>query len=93
VQVGATPVFADVCAQDWCIDPVSFREKITSRTRAVIPVHLYSQMVEMDEILAIARRHGIAVVEDCAHAHGSRWGTAALAPGSDRPTVFSKARR
>ncbi|MDE3084053.1 MAG: DegT/DnrJ/EryC1/StrS family aminotransferase [Verrucomicrobiota bacterium] len=73
VQVGATPVFADVREQDWCLDPASFREKITPRTRAVIPVHLYSQMAEMDEILAIAGKHSIEVIEDCAHAHGFQW--------------------
>ncbi len=74
IQAGATPVFADVREADWCLDPVSFREKITPRTRAVIPVHLYSQMAEMDEILEIARAHSISVIEDCAHAHGFQWG-------------------
>lgn len=74
LQVGATPVFADVREQDWCIDPASIREKITPRTRAVIPVHLYSQIAEMDEILEIARSASLWVIEDCAHAHGSRWG-------------------
>ena len=74
VQVGATPVFADISEEDWCIDPASIAEKITEKTRAVIPVHLYNQTAEMDEILALARRHSLWVVEDCAHAHGSRWG-------------------
>jgi L-glutamine:2-deoxy-scyllo-inosose/3-amino-2,3-dideoxy-scyllo-inosose aminotransferase len=73
VQVGATPVFADVRAEDWCIDPRSIRERLTVRTRAIIPVHLYNQMAEMDEILAIAREHSLEVIEDCAHAHGAQW--------------------
>jgi dTDP-4-amino-4,6-dideoxygalactose transaminase len=74
VQVGAIPVFADVRAQDWCLDPADVRAKITPRTRAIIPVHLYNQVAEMDEILEIARKHSLAVLEDCAHTHGSRWG-------------------
>ncbi len=74
VQVGATPVFADVREQDWCLDPASVRERLTPRARAIIPVHLYSQVAEMDEILEIARSASLWVVEDCAHAHGSRWG-------------------
>lgn len=74
INVGAKPVFADVRAEDWCLDPRELRRLITPRTRAVIPVHLYSQMAEMDEILAIAGRHGLKVIEDCAHAVGARWG-------------------
>ena len=74
VQVGAVPVFADIREADWCIDPADVRAKISARTRAVIPVHLYNQIAEMDDILAIAREHSLWVIEDCAHAHGSRWG-------------------
>jgi len=73
VQVGATPVFADVRRSDWCLDPESVRRCITPRTRAVIPVHLYDQVAEMDAILEIAAKASLSVVEDCAHAHGSRW--------------------
>lgn len=74
VQIGAVPVFADIREEDWCIDPADIRAKITPRTRAVIPVHLYNQTAEMDDILALAREHSLWVLEDCAHAHGSRWG-------------------
>jgi L-glutamine:2-deoxy-scyllo-inosose/3-amino-2,3-dideoxy-scyllo-inosose aminotransferase len=74
INVGAKPVFADVRAEDWCLDPRELRRLITPRTRAVIPVHLYSQMAEMDEILAIAEQHGLKVIEDSAHAVGARWG-------------------
>lgn len=74
VQVGATPVFADVTERDWCLDPAEVRAKRTSRTRAIIPVHLYHQVAEMDELCPIARQHSLLMVEDCAHAHGSRWG-------------------
>lgn len=74
VQVGAAPVFADIREEDWCIDPVDIREKITPQTRALIPVHLYNQIAEMDDILALAREHSLWVIEDCAHTHGSRWG-------------------
>lgn len=73
VQVGATPVFADVREQDWCIDPAAVRERLTARTRAIIPVHLYAAMADMDELRALATRHGVHLIEDCAHAHGFQW--------------------
>jgi L-glutamine:2-deoxy-scyllo-inosose/3-amino-2,3-dideoxy-scyllo-inosose aminotransferase len=74
VQVGAIPIFADVREEDWCLDPKSVREKLTPRTRALIPVHLYNNVAEIDELLEIARSRSLFVIEDCAHAHGSRWG-------------------
>lgn len=73
VNVGARPVFADVSEADWCIDPNSVRERITARTRAIIAVHLYGQMAEMDLLRALAQRHSLALIEDCAHAHGMQW--------------------
>jgi len=73
IQVGATPVFADVREEDWCLDPEDVRRKITPRTRCIIPVHLYSQLAPMDELLQIASDHGLRMIEDCAHAHGSQW--------------------
>jgi L-glutamine:2-deoxy-scyllo-inosose/3-amino-2,3-dideoxy-scyllo-inosose aminotransferase len=73
LQAGATPIFADVRPEDWCIDPESLRECITPHTRAVIPVHLYDQVAELDAILEIADEASLCVIEDCAHAHGSRW--------------------
>lgn len=74
VQVGATPIFADVRAEDWCLDPGSVRQKLTSRTKALVPVHLYNNVADMNALMDIARSHSLHVVEDCAHAHGSRWG-------------------
>ena len=73
LQVGATPVFADVSAHDWCLDPISVRESITSRTKAIIPVHLYSQVASLDQLTSICEQHNLALIEDCAHTHGSQW--------------------
>lgn len=73
VQVGAKPVFADVRPEDWCLDPAAVRKAITRRTKAIIPVHLYNQMAEMDELAAIAQERSLSIIEDCAHAHGSQW--------------------
>jgi len=68
---GATPVFADVQPISWCLDPSSLESKITEKTRAVIPVHLYGHPAEMDKIVAIARRHNLYVIEDAAPAIGA----------------------
>lgn len=73
--VGAHPVFVDVTADSLTMDPESFEQAIGPDTRAVIPVHLYGQPADMDPILAIARRHGLMVVEDAAQAHGARYKT------------------
>src|SRR5581483_428277 len=70
---GLTPVFADVDPRTFTLDPASFERVITPRTRAVVPTHLYGLPCDMDPILAIARRHGIAVIEDCAHALGATY--------------------
>ena len=69
----ATPVFVDIEPDTYNIDPKSFQAAITKKTKAVIPVHIYGQPANMDEIAAIARKHGIKVVEDAAQAHGSRY--------------------
>ena len=71
--VGAKPVFADIEPETFALNPASFESRITPRTKAVIPVHLYGTMADLEAILAIARRHGLAVVEDCAHAQGAQW--------------------
>jgi dTDP-4-amino-4,6-dideoxygalactose transaminase len=57
----------------WCIDPRQVEGAITERTKAIIPVHLGHQMADMDELMRIAGHHGLAVIEDCAHAHGQQW--------------------
>jgi dTDP-4-amino-4,6-dideoxygalactose transaminase len=73
MAAGALPVIVDVEERTWCIDPDLVEAAITERTRAIIPVHLGHQMADMDRIMEIAERHGLAVIEDCAHAHGQRW--------------------
>ena len=71
--VGATPILADIDAQSWCLSPQAFEEAITPRTKAAIVVDLYGSMPDWDRLAAIARRHGIALIEDAAEAIGSRW--------------------
>lgn len=68
---GATPVFVDSEPATWTMDVADMERRITKRTRAVIPVHLYGHPCDMDPILAVARKHGIAVIEDAAEAHGA----------------------
>ena len=68
VYVGATPVIVDIDPETLCIDPARIEEAITPRTRAIIPVHLFSAVSDMDKIMAIAEKHHLFVVEDCAQA-------------------------
>jgi dTDP-4-amino-4,6-dideoxygalactose transaminase len=68
---GATPVFVDIEPEYQTMDPACLRAAITSRTRAVVPVHLYGQMADMNSICSIAREAGLAVIEDCAQSHGA----------------------
>lgn len=70
---GAKCVFVDVTPDTCTMDPQKIEAVITVRTKAIIPVHLYGQCADMDPILAIARKHGIPVVEDCAQAHGAEY--------------------
>lgn len=71
VDVGATPVFCDVDFETLTIDPGDFEGKITDRTKAVVPVHLFGHPANMDEICEIAEEHSLKIIEDCAQAHGS----------------------
>lgn len=71
--LGATPVFVDVKPDTWCIDPAKAEAAITPRTRAIIAVHLYGNLCDMDALLAIGKQHGIPVIEDAAEAIGSVW--------------------
>ncbi|MCP3776460.1 DegT/DnrJ/EryC1/StrS family aminotransferase [Paenibacillus sp. MZ04-78.2] len=73
LNVNALPVFVDVEEDTFCIDPRLIEAAITPRTRAIIPVHLFGSMANMDEINRIARKYGLFVVEDCAQSHGSLW--------------------
>lgn len=70
---GATPVFVDSEKDTWCIDPGLIEQAITKRTKAIIPVHLYGQSCKMDEIMAIAQKYNIFVIEDVAEAHGGEY--------------------
>ncbi|QDU63508.1 dTDP-3-amino-3,6-dideoxy-alpha-D-galactopyranose transaminase [Planctomycetes bacterium Pan216] len=70
---GALPKFLDIDPRTCLLDLNRLEEAITPNTRAIVPVHLYGQAVPMDELLQIARRHRLAVVEDCAQAFGARW--------------------
>jgi len=71
--VGATPVFADIDSESWCLCTESLKSCITERTKAVIPVDLYGNLPDMDELRNIAARHRIAVIEDAAEAIGSEY--------------------
>ncbi len=71
VETGARPVMVDVCADDLNIDPQQIAAAITPRTKAILPVHLYGQAARLGEICSLAEKHGIAVLEDCAQAHGA----------------------
>jgi dTDP-4-amino-4,6-dideoxygalactose transaminase len=73
IAAGALPVIVDVTPDTWTIDPDLVEAAITPRTRAIMPVHLGHQMADMDRMMGIADARGLAVVEDCAHAHGQRW--------------------
>ena len=73
LDINAIPVLADVEPGTYCIDPAEVERLITARTRAIIPVHLYGSLADMDRLCDVGARHGIAVIEDCAHAHGSQW--------------------
>jgi len=71
--VGAIPVFADIDTETWCLSAKSFEQCITPKTKAVIPVDLYGNMPDMDAIQDVARRHGVAIIEDAAEAIGSEY--------------------
>ncbi|HNR02655.1 MAG TPA: DegT/DnrJ/EryC1/StrS family aminotransferase [Anaerolineaceae bacterium] len=73
MAAGAIPVIVDVLPESYCMDPAAAEKAITPRTRAIIPVHLGSNMADMDAIMALADKYNLVVIEDCAHAHGARW--------------------
>ena len=71
VHLGAKPVFVDILADTWCIDPELAEKAITPRTKAIIATHLYGNLCDMDRLLAIGKKHSIPVIEDAAEALGS----------------------
>jgi dTDP-4-amino-4,6-dideoxygalactose transaminase len=73
-NVGAEPIFADVLEEEYTINPSLIEGLITNKTKAIIPVHLYGLPARMHEILAIAKKHNLKVIEDCAQAHGAEIG-------------------
>ncbi len=73
LDIGADVVLVDIDPETLCIDPESVRRSISPRSKAIIPVHLYGCMCDMDAIMEIAREHDLKVVEDVAHQHGSQW--------------------
>lgn len=80
VHLGATPVFVDILPDSWCLDPALVEQAITPRTKAIIAVHLYGNLCDMEALLAIGEKHHIPVIEDAAEAigslyHGSRAGS------------------
>jgi len=73
VRNGARPVFVDIDPDTYCIDPAQIEEKVTRRTRAIIPVHLYGHPAEMTPIVDMAKRHHLHVIEDASQAHGATY--------------------
>ncbi|MES2461031.1 MAG: DegT/DnrJ/EryC1/StrS family aminotransferase [Armatimonadota bacterium] len=73
VEVNAVPVFADIHPDSYCLDPKSVEAAITPRTRAIMVVHLGGLAADMDALTAIAKKHGITLIEDAAHAHGGEY--------------------
>jgi dTDP-4-amino-4,6-dideoxygalactose transaminase len=73
VQAGALPVVVDISPEDGLIDPDKIEAKITTRTKAIVPVHLYGQSCDMDPICEIARKHRLKIVEDCAQSVGAAY--------------------
>ena len=73
IYAGAKPVFADISKENWNIDPDSIRKKITEKTKAIMPVHLYGAPCKMDEVMEIADENDLKVIEDCAESHGAEF--------------------
>lgn len=73
MAAGAIPVIVDIDPKTYCIDAKAAAKAITPKTKAIIPVHLGSNMADMDAIMELAEKHNLIVIEDCAHAHGAKW--------------------
>ncbi|MCI5057525.1 MAG: aminotransferase class I/II-fold pyridoxal phosphate-dependent enzyme [Flavobacteriales bacterium] len=73
LHCGATPVIVDIDEDTWCIDPAKIQKALTSKTKAIIPVHVYGTPCDMGAIMSIAQDKGLYVIEDCAEAHGAEF--------------------
>lgn len=73
LRVNALPVPVDISPTTFCIDPIAAERAFTGRTKAILAVHLYGSMADMDALAALARARGVALIEDCAQAHGAKW--------------------
>lgn len=73
IACGAIPVLVDADPATWCMDAPAIERRVTDRTRAIMPVHIYGHPVDMDVVTAVAGRHGLAIVEDAAEAHGAEY--------------------
>ena len=73
LHVGAVPVFADIDPRTWCVTAATIEARLTSRTRAIVPVHTYGNVCAMDEIVELGRRRGVCVIEDAAEAFASKF--------------------
>ncbi len=76
LNAGAVPVFADINPRTLTLDPEALTKAVTPRTRAVVPVHLYGRMADIEAVCDVASRHGLVVIEDAAQAHGASAGRA-----------------
>jgi dTDP-4-amino-4,6-dideoxygalactose transaminase len=72
-RAGARPVLVDICPDTYTMDPTAAAAAVGARTRAIVPVHLYGHPADLTGLAALARRHGLLLIEDCAQAHGARW--------------------
>jgi dTDP-4-amino-4,6-dideoxygalactose transaminase len=73
MAAGAIPVIVDIDPNNYCLDPKATERAITSKTKAIIPVHLGSNMADMTALMDLAEKYDLIVIEDCAHAHGAKW--------------------
>ena len=73
IHLGARPIFCDVDPATGLTDPADVEKRITSRTRAILPIHMNGYVCDMDGLLALRQKYGIAIVQDCAHAHPCKW--------------------
>jgi dTDP-4-amino-4,6-dideoxygalactose transaminase len=86
-RLGATPVFCDIDPDDFCLDPDAIAGRVTERTRAILPVHIFGHAANMAEIRAVAARHGLPVIEDAAQAFGGACDGAPIATLGDLATI------